>query len=337
MDTKTEKSGRRKPTITVEGSYGEVTIEVRTSGDFYLDSVLQAQIPRGGKARLAELETGSHDFEMRYENSKNEIKRIVVEKEKTIHVVFTYVERSPAPEGFVLVEPGSFIMGSESGEAGEKPIRKVSLSRSFYMSEKEITQRQWSDLMNENPSSFKGADLPVHNVSWDEAIQFCNRLSKKEGLVPCYKVSDNKTSCDFSANGYRLPTEAEWEFAARGGWYSLGFRYPGSTGGDKLSDLGWYRSNADGRVHEVGRKSPNELGLYGMAGNIWEWRWDFCGDYDPSSLKDPKGLEAGRWRVRRGGSWDSDSLCLRSTVRNFGSPEIGYNNNTGIRLIRSAD
>jgi formylglycine-generating enzyme required for sulfatase activity len=246
-------------------------------------------------------------------------------------------EEERKPEGLVLVEAGTFQMGSESGDSDEKSVHSVTISRAYYMSKYEVTQKQWLEIMEENPSHFKGDNLPVHNVSWNSAIEYCNLLSTKQGLTPCYSDSSQNVRCDFSANGYRLPTEAEWEFAAHGGKKALGLRYSGSTGGDSVGDIGWYSSNSEGKIHEVGGKKPNELGLYDMSGNVWEWCWDWYGEYIASSQTDPAGPISGSYRVRRGGSWESNVKYLRSTLRNYSNPFAGAMNSTGLRLVRIAE
>jgi len=243
--------------------------------------------------------------------------------------------RRPAPPGFVLVEAGSFPRGSTSGENNEQPVHSVTISRGFYMSRYEATQRQWREVMGTDPSHFKGDDLPVENVSWHEAVEYCNRLSRKEGLTPCYSGSADEITCDFSANGCRLPTEGEWEYAARGGNQSKGYTYAGSNA---PGEVGWYAENSGRTTHPVGQKRPNELGLNDMSGNVWEWCWDFHGEYSAASATDPRGPKGGSLRVSRGGSWVSAAGFLRSARRNRSTPAYrdwrGY---LGFRPVRTAE
>jgi len=178
----------------------------------------------------------------------------------------------------VLVEGGSFMMGSNDGDSDEKPEHRVTIS-SFLIGKCQVTQALWENTMGNNPSDFRGANRPVENVSWLDATEFCNELSRKEGLTPCYKngitgmeeffswldeTKEKVILCDFTANGYRLPTEAEWEYAARGGNKSRGYKY---SGGDDFDAVGWYDKNSGVRSKEVDKKQPNELGLYDMSGN----------------------------------------------------------------------
>jgi sulfatase modifying factor 1 len=238
-----------------------------------------------------------------------------------------------APEGFVLVEAGTFQMGSTDGDDDEKPVHRVTISRSFYMSQYEVTQKQWREVMGTNPSLFKGDNLPVEQVSWDEAVEYCNRLSRKEGLTPCYSGSGDNTACDFSANGYRLPTEAEWEYAARGGNKSRSYIFSGSN---SAGEVGWYYDNSGDKTHPVGQKMPNELGLYDMSGNVWELCWDWYDGYSSSSQTDPRGPSNGSCRLYRGGSWVNFAQFLRAFIRIDFTPSGKYLH-LGFRPVRMSE
>ena len=253
-------------------------------------------------------------------------------------------------ENFVYVEGGTFGMGSNNGYSFEKPVHNVTLS-SYYVAKTEVTQIQWAAVMGNNPSDFKGDNRPVECVSWYDAIVFCNKLSMMDKKTPVYSVN-GKTDPDtwnykpcqgnsisgtitmnIKSNGYRLPTEAEWEFAAWGGKKRKGYKYSGS---DNLSRVAWYDDNSGNKTHDVAKKSPNELGLYDMSGNVWEWCWDWYGSYGSSAQTNPVGPSSGDSRVRRGGSWVYDSDFCRVTFRINDGPD-GRNHYVGFRLVRSAD
>lgn len=141
----------------------------------------------------------------------------------------------------------------------------------YMMAQTQVTQAQWREVMSTDPSCFNGDNLPVEFVSWIDCLHFCNKLSDIEDLMRCYIIGDNEVVLDEDADGYRLPTELEWEWAARGGWNTHGYEYAGSN---DLTEVGWYYDNSDGRTHPVAQLKPNELGFYDMSGNVWEWCWD---------------------------------------------------------------
>ena len=232
---------------------------------------------------------------------------------------------------FKLVEGGTFQMGSTSGDSDEKPVHTVTVS-SFYMCDHEVTQKEYRDVMGANPRSFSGDNRPVECVSWYNAVEYCNKLSIKEGLTPCYTINGDSTTCNFKANGYRLPTEAEWEYAARGGKNSNGYTYAGSN---SVGNVAWYNDNSGIQIHNVKTKAPNELGLYDMSGNVWEWCWDRKGSYSSGLQTNPSGSSSGSYRVFRGGSWfDGSSLC-RVAYRESNDPSY-TNIILGFRVVRNA-
>lgn len=254
----------------------------------------------------------------------------------------------------VLVEGGTFMMGSDDGYPEEMPLHKVTLS-SFLIGKYEVTQELWESVMGNNPSYFKGSKRPVERVNWYDVVEFCNKLSDKESLQKAYTIDkikkdmNNRCSddlmkwivkCDFDANGYRLPTESEWEYAARGGKKSMGYEYSGSN---NLNDVGWYgasnnsgnRTKAEG-TSEVGRKQPNELGLHDMSGNVWDWCWDWDGDYSSVSQTNPRGQNSGYMRVIRGGSWGYSASYCRVAGR-YNEVTIKKNGGQGLRLVRTSN
>ena len=230
----------------------------------------------------------------------------------------------------VSIEPGEFWMGSPSDEEDrddDETRHKVRLTRGFAVGATEVTQGLYEAVMGENPSSFKGDDRPVERVSWLEAVKFCNALSEREGLTPAYRISGDTVTWTREADGYRLPTESEWEYAARGGGSHL---YSGS---DDLGAVGWYSSNSSSETHTVGELDANGYGLHDMSGNVWEWAWDWHGAYPSGTLTDPTGPSTGYRRVRRGGSWLNDPRNARVARRGIDPGIRSYN--LGFRLARS--
>jgi serine/threonine-protein kinase len=194
----------------------------------------------------------------------------------------------------------------------------VRISRPCWLGKHEVTQAQWQAIMGSNPSQFKGNDLPVERVSWDDCVTFCEKLTEREraaGRLPEGYV-------------YRLPTEAEWEHAARGGSKSQGYEYSGSN---NLDEVAWHKDNSGGKTQPVGQKKPNELGFHDMSGNAWEWCHDWRGDYPAGEVTDPRGAQSGPDRVRRGGGWSTYAGNCRSAVRYYATPS-NTNGNLGFRV-----
>jgi formylglycine-generating enzyme required for sulfatase activity len=213
----------------------------------------------------------------------------------------------------VFVQGGTFQMGSNSGDEDEKPAHSVTLS-DFSVGKFEVTQAQWKEIMGTAPSIFSGCDnCPVEHVSWDDVQSFIQKLNARTG------------------KSYRLPTEAEWEYAARGGNKSKGFTYSGSN---DLAAVAWYDSNSGSITHPVGQKFANELRIYDMNGNVWEWCSDWYGAYSSSTQTNPKGISSGQFRVVRGGSWSDSANDCRSSIRR--SYYTGRGNDfLGFRLVLS--
>jgi formylglycine-generating enzyme required for sulfatase activity len=216
----------------------------------------------------------------------------------------------------VRVRGGLFRMGATPEQKGyayanETPEHRVELE-DFHIGRYPVTQGQWLLIMDDNPSRFKGEkDLPVDSVSWDDAQAFIERLNAATG------------------GGYRLPTEAEWEFAARGGRSSKGYLY---SGGDNVDSVAWTCRNSRDRTHLVGRKRPNEIGLYDMSGNVSEWCLDRFGPYDPAQTFNPRGPEEGPLRVSRGGSWYYAPIAARVSFR-IGITDDYRGRSRGFRLV----
>ena len=221
----------------------------------------------------------------------------------------------------VKVEAGTFMMGATSEmkdsyddpDSDEKPVHQVTLTNDYYMGKYEVTQALWQAVMGSNPSNFKGDNLPVEEVSWNDCQEFISKLNSLTGRK------------------FRLPTEAEWEYAARGGKKSRSYQYSGSS---NISDVAWYDGNSVNKTHPVGTKQANELGIYDMTGNVWEWCSDWYGFYSSSSQTNPTGADSGSGRVCRGGGWCDDAVFCRLSFRDFTPPDWrGYN--LGLRLALS--
>ena len=257
-------------------------------------------------------------------------------------------EKQKEIPAFIQLSAGSFKMGSPLSESGRFPdesLHEVILTHDFYMQSTPVTQKQWQDLMGNNPSYFSGENCPVEQVNWYEACAYANALSRKEGLKEAYLISDcNKKTGEgitcrveitadtiYACEGYRLPTEAEWEYAARAGTSSTF----ADTTLKSLHKTAWFLENAEKSTHLVAQKSPNSLGLYDMSGNVWEWCWDIPKwKFRSNSTTDPAFSAPGFPRILRGGCWSSQTRFLRAATRySNGAGRRDYRN--GFRLCRS--
>ena len=255
--------------------------------------------------------------------------------------------------GLAFVQGGTYQMGDHfsEGYSDEFPVHSVTVS-DYYIGATEITQSEWALYMSADTYNYGvGDDYPVYYVSWYEIMVYCNKRSVAEGITPCYLIngstnpddwggvptSDNSTwnavVCNWDANGYRLPTEAEWEYASRGGIHNEdNYHY---SGWNTIDIVAWYDGNnyIDGSK-PVGTKSPNQLEIYDMSGNLYEWCWDWYGDYQSDAQNDPTGATSGTYRVLRGGYWgDSDYYC-RIASRNYDDPCHNSVIVFGFRVVR---
>ncbi|HNW99970.1 MAG TPA: formylglycine-generating enzyme family protein [Candidatus Cloacimonadota bacterium] len=257
----------------------------------------------------------------------------------------------PVPTNFAFVQGGTFTMGNTYGNSSSDGLLHQVTLTSYYIDKYEVTQQEWLDVMGTNPSHFTGnLSRPVEQVSWYAAIAYCNKRSMMEYLTPCYTYegygtnpddwpagwnsgAHNNFVCNFNDNGYRLPTESEWEYAAKGGNLSHNYQYSGSN---NLSLVAWYYGNSTAQTHAVSALSANELAAYDMSGNVWEWCWDWYdgGYYSVSPTVNPTGPETGSFRVDRGGSWGDGASLNRVALRNLYTPS-GTAVSLGFRLARS--
>ena len=357
--------------------YGNIRIEVKTAGELHLDGAHQSNVSQESVVLLEDIEAGKHTVQMRYQNLM-ESRQVEVEKGRTIHIVFTWT-KAPIETGMVFIPGGTFMMGDNFNEGwiDEKPLHEVKLGV-FYIGRYELTVGEFREFVEangyvttaeenggawvytemgweqridanwNNPYFKQDDDYPVVNISWYDAIRYCNWLSEKTGLSPCYTIAGKEVSCDFTADGYRLPTEAEWEYAARSGGkryrYSWGNGQPSGNIADetvkkRFSEAEIWEGYYDGYVYTapVGRFRPNEMEIYDMTGNVWEWCWDWYNEryYVSSPNINPVGPLSGGSRVIRGGSWSYIPRDMRVSYRGDDSPEYSYDL-CGFRLARTS-
>ena len=309
---------------------GNLSVNYKPFGaDVYVDGKKLGQSPRVFNGLLV----GNHQVEVRKDGYATDRKTVAISEGQTASITGTLASNAvassntsgyssssssmasgsnaisiPVKDGIsidmVKVEAGTFMMGATSEMkdpySDEKPVHQVTLTNDYYMGKYEVTQALWPAVMGSNPSNFKGDNLPVETVNWNDCQEFISKLNSLTGRK------------------FRLPTEAEWEYAARGGKKSRGYQYSGSR---KISDVAWYEGNSRSKTHPVGRKQANELGIYDMSGNVWEWCSDWYGSYSSSSQTNPMGSDSGAKRVRRGGSWCYIARICRSSYRYGDAPD----------------
>lgn len=239
----------------------------------------------------------------------------------------------------IKIPSGTFNLGSPRDEFAryddEGPIEKVEISRPFWMSKYTITQKQWIDVFSQWPGSEpieaygKGDNHPAYYISWLDALEYCNLLSQLQGLQPAYILEDNGFRWEQENDGYRLPTEAEWEYAAK-----AKTRTPYYWGFEPNPLYAWMRDNSHDKTQPVGKKLPNAFGLHDMSGNVWEWCWNWYGPYSPTDLVDPLGPDSGLYCVFRGGSWFSGWPFCRTSLRLSFTPDYRWSL-LGFRIVRT--
>ena len=314
-----KREEQSKPRQEVEAAGYDVTFTCNVpSATMMIDGVSY------GDANCTQfLKTGSHTVKLvanGYEDFSQSI--TVNSKQRSFTLTMTEKKNVIPPviqklmANMVRVDGGTFMMGATSEQRSdayynEKPAHQVTLS-SFSIGKYEVTQEEWEAVMGNNPSNFKGKKLPVEQVSWDDCQTFIRKLNQMTGKQ------------------FRLPTEAEWEYAARGGSKSRGYKY---AGGNDLGSVAWYNGNSGGKTHDVGQKQPNELGLYDMSGNVWEWCQDLYGSYSSSSQTNLRGASSGSGRVSRGGSWCGSARSCRVSRRGDSTPG-NRNDYLGLRLAQ---
>ena len=319
---------------------GNLSVNFKPFGsDVYVDGVKVGQSPRVFNGVLV----GNHNVEIRKSGYATSRQTVTISEGQTASIFGSLTSSTssssantlsssgsslsgnaltiPVKNGIsiemVKVEAGSFNMGAtpekENPYDSEKPVHRVTLTNNYYIGKYEVTQALWQVVMGNNPSRFKGDDLPVEKVSWDDCQDFISKLNAMTG------------------KRFRLPSEAEWEYAARGGKKSRGYQYSGSN---TFGDVAWYYGNSGPKTHAVGTKQPNELGIYDMTGNVWEWCQDWFGSYSSSPQTNPTGAASGSYRVYRGGSWCNSARDCRTSYRRGNTPDFRYFD-LGLRLVLS--
>ncbi|MDM8537516.1 SUMF1/EgtB/PvdO family nonheme iron enzyme [Desulfobacterales bacterium HSG17] len=302
--------------LTVNANISGATVWV--NGKKYNTAPMTFSISSAGEYAVKVTADGYESYETRkqIDRGADVVVTAYLEKEKTAVSVNQNEIINSLGMKFVYVKPGTFMMGSPASEPGrdnDETQHKVTLTRGFYMQTTEVTQGQWKSVMGSNPSKFKncGDNCPVEKVSWNDVQDFIKKLNRKE-----------------STDKYRLPTEAEWEFAAR----SRG-KQEIYAGGNDIDRVAWYRDNSGKKTHPAGTKAENDLGLYDMSGNVREWCQDWYGNYPSGAVSDPVGPSSGSYRVYRGGCWSGYAQSCRSAFRGW-NPPVGRYDYLGFRLLR---
>ncbi|PKN72965.1 MAG: hypothetical protein CVU50_05405 [Candidatus Cloacimonetes bacterium HGW-Cloacimonetes-3] len=337
------------PPIINSHTFGFSTLEINSAwdGDLYLGGEYLGSVAAEKSKKFKKIPAGEYSLELfnKYYCIRRDIE---LSSGSASIITLTRQEAKPYANNMVYIPEGSFFMGSQFIDRSEyeHPRHEVSLYP-FLIGSTEVTQALWQEVTGSNPSVRTATNQPVTNVSWYEALEFCNALSLKEGLTPCYKINKSfpdannisehdslrySVTCNWSASGYRLPSEAEWEYTARCADSANRLQYSGSN---KINEVAWYDLNSEKKAHEVGQKKANEFELYDMSGNVYEWCWDWWGVYGNEHEDYPTGAVSGVYRIIRGGSWMSAAELCISTSRGGNSPHAS-SKDIGFRLVRNA-
>jgi formylglycine-generating enzyme required for sulfatase activity len=304
---------------------GELTVTSAADGRLLIvGSDDESRLMKSGDKYVTPIKEGSYELTFTFSNTRVEKRTIDMVNTKNVQITFGG-RRTDVQDmgGFEYIDGGSFSMGSPAGETGRREDERahtVTLDP-FYMGKFEVTQKEYEELMGKNPSGFPGEKHPVESLSWFDAVAYCNALSQKEGLTPAYTVRGRTVTWNRRANGYRLPTEAEWEFACRTG-----------HAGGSVSNKANVNTKA---TTAAGSFEANAWGLYDMIGNVWEWCWDWYGEYPAEAQANPEGPAEGPGRVVRGGGYYNEGELLRPARRGY-DPPTRMVDNLGFRLVRPA-
>jgi len=324
--------------VETEYSYGTIKVESNTDGNVYVDNEYICSITKGTIRTLKNIRTGSHSVKVKTDD-ETKTEYVTVHKNSTSSLNFYFTPASTGDDNMVFVQGGTFQMGSN--EYDEKPVHTVTVS-DFYIGKYEVTVSEFNEFIN--ATNYKtdaekkgysyiwdGSWTKKNGVTWKCDVKG-NTRSMNEYDHPVIHVSWNDADAYCKWKGGRLPTEAEWEYAARCGNKSKGYKYSGSN---TISNVAWYSGNSGSKTHLVGLKQPNELGLYDMSGNVWEWCNDWYGSYSSSSQTNPRGASSGSYRVLRGGGWYYSGSSCRVASRSLSNPDLS-DSNVGFRFVRDS-
>lgn len=334
---KDKPNSDKKVLVETVATYGELQVSSNAAGKLYLDAEFICDIQADESKLLKNIASGEHVLDLKTKDDVKKTKVKVLAKQ-TAYAEFKFDR--PEQDNMIYVEGGKFQMGSSDGQDDEKPIHTVTVG-SFYIGKYEVTIAEFRKFIEatgyQTDAEKEGWSYVYTGSSWEKrnGVDWrCNvngnSRPQSEYNHPVIHVSWNDASAYCKWAGGRLPTEAEWEYAARGGNLTRGYKYAGS---DNMDAVAWYSGNSSGKTHPVGQKQPNELGIYDMSGNVWEWCLDWYGDYTSYAQTNPVGLSSGDARVLRGGAWVSGG-ALRSAYRLRGSPD-SRSVSDGFRCVRS--
>lgn len=333
---------------TKAATTGDLIVSSDLDGELWMDGKRLAYVNKGKLGKISGAPIGLRVIKVKGMTQYIE-KTVEVMPSTQLNVSLNIADVRNYPGNMHYIREKEFTMGNPLPVApeNEKPKHPVLVSN-YYIMPTEVTQKLWTSIMGNNPSIFYDDLFPVTNITWYEAIEFCNKLSSSMGFDPCYTIVKNnpdpnnlsvddklrwRVMCDFSANGFRLPTEAEWEYAARAGDLQNKNLYSGGTKADKVA---WLKSNAKNNPQPVATKPANDYGLYDMSGNVYEWCWDYMGEYTRNKQTNPTGPEKGSYRIIRGGSWMYSTTECTVTHRSGVQPDTNAAD-LGLRLVRNGD
>ena len=337
-----------KPIVNeISSGTGKLEIKSSYAGDVYLGGLYVGSVKANKTKKLSQIPAGDYSLEF-FAGDLCYRREISIVHKGRMQITVSEMDMLNNPHGLVYIPGATYVMGTQFLDRSEyeRPRHQVSLAP-LLIGKTEVSQALWQEVMGFNPSVRTDSRQPVTNVSWYQVLEFCNLLSQRDGLSPCYSINKGfpdannvsdfdslrySVSCNWDASGYRLPTEAEWEYAAKCGDNYNKLKFSGSN---RINEVAWYLANSGDRVQACGQKKANAFGLYDMSGNVFEWCWDYWGPYSKEAVIHPKGAKSGAYRVIRGGSWQSEPDLCNSTYRG-GNAAADSSKDLGFRIVRSA-